>query len=79
MFGALKGTAIRLGAQKAPLLSALLIRSFTWMATLLFWFFWNRWPGHWWSGIQGCRGRCRLFRILLMEGADQFPEVYDCR
>ncbi len=40
---ATKGTATRLGLQRALLLSASLIGSFVWMATLLFWLlFWNR-------------------------------------
>ncbi len=48
--GAMKGIAARLGPQKAPLLGALLsaslMGSFAWTATVLFWFFWNHWPGH---------------------------------
>ncbi len=73
-----------LGPQRAPPLGALLfaslIGSFAWMATLSFWLlFWNCWPGHWWNGVQEWRRRCRLLRMLLMKGANQLPEVYDCR
>ncbi len=60
------------------LVSASLISSFAWTATLLFWLFWNRCSGHWWSGVQGWKGCCRLLRMLLMKGADQLPKVYDC-
>ncbi len=73
----MKGIAACLGPWRALLLSASLIGSFAWTATLSFWLFWNHWSDHWWSGIQGWRGCCWLFWMLLMEGADQFPEVYD--
>ena len=32
-------------------------------------------PSHWWSGIDGRRGRCRLFRVIFVEQSDQFLEV----
>ncbi len=41
--------------------------------------FWDHWPGHWWSGVQRWRGRCRLLWMLFMKGADQLPEVHDCQ
>ncbi len=83
MFGVTKDTTIRLGPRRVPLLNALLstslIGSFAWTATLLFWFFRNCWPGHWWSRVQRWGGCYQLFWIFPMKGADQLSEVYDCQ